>query len=126
MGTRVRLPRIILVVEDEPVLRMNAVDLLEEEGFEVLEAATADEALRLLETCHADVAALFTDINMPGSLDGLALAQVVHERWPHIRPFVTSGHVCLQHDEVPDHGCFIAKPYRASRLTSMLRQAISQ
>jgi CheY-like chemotaxis protein len=108
----------VLVVEDEPILRLNAVDMLDDAGFEVLEAADADAALRLLEERAPEVAALFTDINMPGSMDGLALAKVVHERWPHIQPFVTSGRSRLHDAEIPDHGRFIAKPYRSAEMVT--------
>lgn len=116
-------PRYVLVVEDEPIIRMNAVDMLEEAGFEVLEATNADAALRLLEARADEIAVLFTDIHMPGSMDGLALVAVVAERWPEIRPFVTSGHTTLRDSEVPDHGRFLAKPYRWAQLTTAIGEA---
>jgi two-component system, response regulator PdtaR len=115
----------ILVVEDEPILRMNAVDMLEDAGFEVLEAATADEALRLLEVHGPEVAALFTDVHMPGSMDGLALAKAVHERWPHILPVVTSGRARLHDGEIPDGGRFVGKPYRSYEVVTIIQQALS-
>ncbi|WP_210492509.1 response regulator [Microvirga antarctica] len=119
-------PHMVLVVEDELLLRINAVDMLEDEGFAVLEASSADEALTLLAECCDDVAVLFTDINMPGALDGLALARIVHERWPHIWPLVTSGGTTLRDDQVPDHGKFLHKPYRATQLTSAVRDVLSR
>ena len=117
-------PRYVLVVEDEPIIRMNAVDMLEEAGFEVLEAANADTALRLLEARADEIAVLFTDIHMPGSMDGMALVALVAERWPDIRPFVTSGHATLQDADIPDHGRFLAKPYRSALLTTAIGEAL--
>jgi two-component system, response regulator PdtaR len=116
-------PRYVLVVEDEPIIRMNAVDMLEDAGFEVLEAANADAALALLEARSHKIAALFTDIHMPGSMDGMALIALVAERWPHIRPFVTSGHTTLRDADIPDHGRFLAKPYRSAQLTTAIGEA---
>lgn len=80
----------ILVVEDETLIRMVGAEILEDAGFDVLEAADADEALRILQA-HDDVLLLFSDVDMPGSMDGLDLARVVHERWPDIRLLLTSG-----------------------------------
>jgi CheY-like chemotaxis protein len=116
----------ILVVEDEPLLRMYAADLLEENGFGVVEAANADAALKLLET-RDDVRLLFTDVRMPGSCNGMDLARQVHARWPHILLVITSGHLRPAEEEIPDHGHFIAKPYRATELlgevNDMMRKA---
>ena len=117
--------RFVLVVEDEPILRMNAVDMFEDAGLEALEAADADEALRLLEMHGQEVAALFTDIHMPGSMDGLDLARAVHKRWPHIVPVVTSGRARLQDDDIPDSGHFIDKPYRLSEVVGVIREALT-
>ncbi|MPR08930.1 response regulator [Microvirga tunisiensis] len=116
-------PCYVLVVEDEPIIRMNAVDMLENAGFEVLEAANSDAALRLLEARAHEIAALFTDIHMPGSMDGMALVTWVAERWPDIRPFVTSGHTTLQDTDIPDHGHFLAKPYRSAQLMAVVGEA---
>ena len=74
-------PLVILLVEDEVLVRMVAADVLSDAGFTVLESASAEEALMLLET-RPDVQVLFTDVNMPGALDGLGLAQAVHDRSP--------------------------------------------
>lgn len=116
-------PRYVLVVEDEPIIRMNAVDMLEEAGFEVLEAANADAALTILEARSREIAALFTDIHMPGSMDGMALVTLVAERRPDIRPFVTSGHTIIRDAEIADHGRFLAKPYRSAQLTTVIGEA---
>ena len=116
------VPAIVLVVEDEGFVRMVAVDMLEDEGFTVLEVATADDAWPLLEG-RSDIDVLFTDINMPGRMDGLTLAARVAERWPHIRLVLTSGRRGLSTHEIPDHGQFVQKPYDHSDLVSAIAQA---
>ncbi|ANY84941.1 response regulator receiver protein (plasmid) [Microvirga ossetica] len=102
---------LVLVVEDEPLVRMTAVDELEEAGFPVLEAVNADEALRVLEARSDEVQVQFTDVHMPGSMDGMALAEQVHRRWPHILLLISSGRAQPDPDEIPDHGRFLPKPY---------------
>jgi two-component system, response regulator PdtaR len=80
----------VLVVEDESLVRMNALAMVEEAGFEAIAASDADEAIRLLES-RSDIRAVFTDIQMPGSMDGLRLARVVRDRWPPVALIITSG-----------------------------------
>lgn len=116
------VPPVVLIVEDESLIRMVATDMLMDEGFTVLEAASADEAWPLLES-HGNIGVLFTDVNMPGRMDGLALAARVAERWPHIRLVVTSGRCGLSTHELPDHGQFVQKPYRHDELVSAINQA---
>ncbi len=116
---------VVLVVEDEPLVRMLAADILEEEGFEVVEAATATAALAILEK-RQDVTALFTDIDMPGGMNGLELAAVVNERWPHIALVVTSGVVRIGADRLPGDGVFIGKPYATSAPVRVIREMIRQ
>jgi two-component system, response regulator PdtaR len=94
---------------------MIAADTLEENGFDVVEAANADDALKVLES-RDDVRLLFTDVRMPGSCDGMDLARQVHARWPHILLVITSGHLRPAKAEIPDDGRFVAKPYRANEL----------
>src|SRR6188472_2143372 len=84
----------ILVVEDEMVLRMRAVDIVEDAGFTAIEAVNADQALSILEG-RSDIALLFSDIQMPGSMDGLKLAFAVHARWPAIKIILVSGQIRL-------------------------------
>jgi CheY-like chemotaxis protein len=100
--------------------------LLEEHGFGVVEAENADAALKLLET-RDDVRLLFTDIQMPGSCDGMDQARQVHARWPRILLVITSGQIEPAEAEIPDHGRFVGKPYRATELlgemNDMLRRA---
>ncbi len=105
----------ILVVEDDELLRLYAAGLLEEQGFGVVEAENADAALKLLET-RDDVRLLFTDIQMPGSCDGMDLARQVHARWPSILLVITSGQIKPAEAEIPDDGRFVGKPYRANEL----------
>ena len=103
-------PLVILLVEDEVLVRMVAADVLEDAGFTVLESTNAEEALRLLET-RPDVQVLFTDVNMPGALDGLGLAQTVHERSPEVGILIGSGRIRPDPGELPPGTRFIAKPY---------------
>jgi two-component system, response regulator PdtaR len=109
--------QVVLVVEDEPLIRLNTIDALEEEGYAVAEAENAEAALKVLEA-RSDVRLLFTDVHMPGALDGMALARQVHARWPHILLIITSGRRRPNRAEIPDDGRFLAKPYRAKQLVS--------
>jgi CheY-like chemotaxis protein len=109
----------VLLVEDEVLIRIIAADALEDSGFKVLEAANAAEALQILDE-HEEVAVLFTDINMPGEMDGLALARYVSEERPEIKVIVTSGKQWLDSSSLPEAGMFLPKPYRASQLAAML------
>jgi CheY-like chemotaxis protein len=109
----------ILVVEDEALIRIWAADLLEENGFSVLEAKDADIALKLLKS-RPDVKLLFTDVQMPGSLNGMELAREVHARWPHILLVITSGRERPTRAEIPDHGRFVAKPYSGEELLGQI------
>jgi two-component system, response regulator PdtaR len=106
---------VILVVEDEPLVRFVAADVLEEEGFAVAEATNAENALRVLEN-RRDVNLVFTDIQLPGDLDGMGLVRRVHERWPKIQLVITSGRKRPTPAEMPNDGRFIAKPYSAQDL----------
>jgi two-component system, response regulator PdtaR len=119
-GTSTGSMPVILIVDDEPLLRMLAAEVAEEAGFEVLEAANADDAVTLLET-HPEVALLFTDINMPGSMDGLKLAHAVRGRWPSIEIIVVSGQVQPRKSDLPSNSCFLEKPYRAEAMIAELR-----
>jgi CheY-like chemotaxis protein len=101
---------VVLLVEDEMLLRMAAVDILEAAGFEVLEACNAHAAQEVLAH-RKDIQVLFTDVQMPGPMNGLELACLVHDRWPHIPVVITSGHIRPENDEVPEWAVFIAKPY---------------
>jgi len=108
------MPHRVLVVEDEPLVRMLAVDVVEEAGFEAIEASNADEALALLDRMP-DIRLLFTDIDMPGSMDGLRLAAAVRDRWPPVHIIVVSGKQRPNSAELPDV-IFFAKPYDVAEL----------
>ena len=112
-------PRIVLVVEDEGLVRQMSASELSDAGYEVREAADAREALAILEAAEC-VAVLFTDVNMPGELDGLALARLVVDRWPRVRLLVTSGGGNVGPTDVPVDGRFIAKPYSLSRMRALV------
>ena len=118
-----KLRPVVLVVEDDTLLRMHASEMIEEAGFEVLEAPNADEAIRLLET-RLDIAVVFTDIDMPGSMNGLKLAHAVANRWPPIRIVATSGHFQMRDGDLPEGGLFIAKPYLSQQILSTLRELV--
>ena len=110
---------LVLLVEDEPLVRVMASEGLEEAGYAVLEATNAEDALHVLAS-RPDVGVLFTDVNMPGKLDGLALAELVHRQWPAIKLVVTSGRPLP--GVVPDDGRFLAKPYRLEDMTDTIAQ----
>ena len=117
--------QMVLIVEDEALVRMTAVGMIEEAGFEVLEATNADEAIVLLEARH-DITVVFTDIEMPGSMDGLRLAQAVRGRWPPIKIIATSGRYVLRDGDLPSGGLFLAKPYSSAQISSALRDLTTQ
>ncbi len=114
---------VILVVEDEPLIRMNAAVLLEDQGYEVIEAATAQAALAILEKRNGEVEALFTDVDMPGDMNGLELAGIVHRRWPAIALLITSGVVRMP-AALPGGGMFLEKPYPTGAPLRLLQQLI--
>jgi CheY-like chemotaxis protein len=111
---------VILIVEDEFLLRMDAVEILEDGGFEVIPAANADEAIAIL-SARSDIHLVFTDIQMPGSMDGLKLARFVRDRWPPIKIVATSRHVQAAEKDLPAGSVFLPKPYRGAELIATLR-----
>jgi DNA-binding NtrC family response regulator len=116
-------PATVLIVEDEAFIRMLGAEILEEAGFKVVEANDADEALGILRE-HDDVRLVFSDVDMPGSMDGLGLTKFVHERWPTIRLLLTSGRQHLEEEVIPDDGKFVSKPWSADALIAKVRQAM--
>lgn len=112
-------PIVVLVVDDEPLIRMNAVDILEDRGFVAIEADNAEHALEQLDT-HPEIDVLFTDINMPGTLDGLDLARKVYALRPDIQLILTSGKMRPSEAEIPDHGKFFAKPYSGQQVAQLI------
>jgi CheY-like chemotaxis protein len=111
-----KAPAVVLLVEDEPLVRMVAADVLYEAGYRVLEAADADEALEILSV-RPDVRVLVTDVKMPGEIDGIKLAHIVAKRWPQMSILVTSGHAQPGAGDLPGGALFLEKPYYPSQLT---------
>src|SRR5213082_3525516 len=116
-------PANVLIVEDEMVLRMRAVDIVEDAGFHPVEAINADEAISILES-RSDISLLFTDIQMPGSMDGLKLAHTVHERWPAIKIILVSGQVNPSDAERPADSRFFGKPLSVERMITELQAMV--
>ena len=113
------IPREVLVVEDEPLVRMVAADALADSGIMAWEAADAGEALHVLAE-HPAIGLVFTDVNMPGDMDGLDLAHEVHQRRPDVSLIVTSGAKVIGQEELPDDGTFLPKPYPTDRLVHLV------
>ena len=109
----------VLVVDDEPLVLLNASEMIQEAGWKALEATNSAEALSVLDA-HPDVDVLFTDINMPGDMDGLELAACVHKMHPHIHLVITSGKRILADCVLPDNGTFLPKPYGLEQLVEMI------
>jgi CheY-like chemotaxis protein len=117
------VPMVVLVVEDEMLLRMRAVDMVEDAGFTPVEAVDADEAVAILEA-RSDIALLFTDIQMPGSMDGLKLAHAVRERWPPIKIILVSGQLGPANIAIPADSRFFGKPLEAKKMIAEMRNMI--
>jgi CheY-like chemotaxis protein len=100
---------------------MDAAEIIRDAGFEVLEASNADEAITILESRN-DIAVVFTDIQMPGSMDGLKLARAVRGRWPPIKIVTTSGQCVVEATDLPEGGRFLPKPYSATQVSGLLRE----
>ena len=117
------VPAVVLVVEDEMLLRMRAVDMVEDAGFTSVEAVDADEAVAILES-RSDIALVFTDIQMPGSMDGLKLAHTVHKRWPPIKIILVSGQLKPANVDIPADSRFYGKPLEAKEMIAELQSMI--
>jgi CheY-like chemotaxis protein len=117
------IPAVVLIVEDDMVLRMRAVDMVEDAGYSPLEAMDAAEAVAILES-RSDVALMCTDIQMPGEMDGVELAHAVHARWPTIRIIVVSGQLNLPDLDLPPRSKFLGKPLDAGEVIAEMRDMI--
>jgi two-component system, response regulator PdtaR len=115
-------PIVVIVVEDEPMVRMAAVGAFEDAGFEVLEGKNAQVALLILKTEGGRVQALFTDVEMPGAIDGLMLAQQIHQDWPRISVMVASGQVSPVAADMPAGSRFFKKPYDLADVVAHIRE----
>jgi DNA-binding NtrC family response regulator len=114
----------VLIVEDDFFIRADTVDMVTQEGFVVFEAANADEAIAILEV-HPEIGLMFTDIEMPGTMDGLKLAEYVRHRWPPIKLIVTSGKISLDKAALPQGGLFFSKPYDHSKVLAAMRRMLA-
>jgi CheY-like chemotaxis protein len=112
---------VVLIVEDEFLIRMDAVHMIEAAGFEVVEAESADEAILVLES-RWDITVVFTDIQMPGSMDGLKLAAAIRGRWPPIKIVATSGLLNIREEDLPRGSRFLSKPYSPAQIVGTLRE----
>jgi CheY-like chemotaxis protein len=114
---------VVLIVEDEFLIRMDAIDMIRSAGFDVVEAENADQALLILEE-RFDITVVFTDVHMPGSMDGLKLAAAIRGRWPPIKIVATSGMARVSKDDLPSGSRFLPKPYSARQIVITLRELI--
>jgi CheY-like chemotaxis protein len=114
---------VVLIVEDEPLVRIGILENLAEAGFEVIEARNADEAIAILER-RPDIHVVFTDIEMPGSMDGLRLAHFVRHRWPPIKIIATSGYARVAEDNLPEGSRFLPKPYTHHEVARTIRELV--
>ena len=113
---------LVLVVDDEALIRFAAADFVAAAGHEVIEAEDADEAIRILES-RTDIEVVFSDVSMPGSMDGLQLLQVIRDRWPPIRLVLTSGKALPNGAKLPTGAVFVPKPYEYSALADAVARA---
>lgn len=118
-----RAKTVVLVVEDEPLILMDAMQSLEDAGFEALDAYDAEHALVVLQQ-RQDIDAVFTDVNIPGRFDGVQLARMVNERRPEVVIIVTSGAVMVQKSDLPEGGQFIPKPYRGEHVAKLIDELV--
>ena len=118
-----RTRQAVLVVEDESLVRMFAVDVLEDEGYEVVEASNAEQALAELKN-RPDISLVFTDINMPGEMDGVGLAREISKTMPGVHVILTSGKYFSRADEIPLQTPFMTKPYTAHQLLDLLEKIL--
>ncbi|MDT2023016.1 response regulator [Methylocella sp. CPCC 101449] len=116
---------VVLVVEDEPLQRMMAVDMVEDAGFVAAEAADAREAERILES-RRDIRLVFTDVDMPNGMDGMQLASRIRDRWPPIHIILTSGHVIRRDVVLPSGAVFFPKPYRPAEIIAQIRRFMTE
>ena len=115
---------VVLVVEDTALIRMGAVDIVRTAGYEALEAQDADEAIRILES-RDDIDLVFTDVQMPGTMDGLKLSHYIRDRWPPVRIMVASGMAILEESSLPTGSRFFTKPYNDSAIADAMARLLA-
>jgi CheY-like chemotaxis protein len=123
MNIAVKKRPVVLVVEDDFLLRMDAVDIVKDAGFEAEEAANADDAIAIIET-HPNIHVVFTEVQMPGTMDGLKLARFVKDRWPPIKIVATSGRIKISEEDLPEGSIFVPKPYSPAQIVNTLRELL--
>jgi CheY-like chemotaxis protein len=116
---------VVLVVEDQPLIRMGALDLVASAGFEALEARDADEAIRILES-RDDIRLVFTDVEMPGTMDGVKLAHYIRDRWPPVLLLVASGKTIVEESHLPSGARFFPKPYGNTAIIETMTRMIAE
>lgn len=115
---------VVLIVEDSAIIRMGAVDLVLDAGYEALEAGDADEAIRILES-RDDIDLVFTDVHMPGTMDGLKLSHYIRNRWPPVKLIVASGAAILEESNLPSGSRFFSKPYDDHKITDAMARLLA-
>jgi CheY-like chemotaxis protein len=116
---------VILVVEDQAIIRMGAVALVVEAGYDALEAEDADEAIRILEA-RTDIRLVFTDVDMPGTMDGMKLTHYIRKRWPPVKLLVASGMMILKESEFPEGAKFFPKPYSEQKIVEAITALLGE
>jgi two-component system, response regulator PdtaR len=121
---------VVLVAEDNPLIRMGAVELVRSVGYEALQAPGVDEAVRVLEA-RSDIDLVFTDVQMPGTMDGIELGHLILERWPLIKLIVTSGMLIPEEGDepasrLPRGSLFFAKPYNDQAIAAAMDQLLAE
>ena len=119
------LPLVVLVVEDEMMLRMRVVDMVEDAGYIPVEAVDADEAMSILRS-RSDIVLMLTDVQMPGSMNGLELAHAVREQWPPIKIILASGQLKLSDSDIPQHSRFFGKPLQSDEIIAEMREMLGR
>ena len=115
---------VVLVVEDSALIRMGAVDIVQTAGYEALEAKDADEAIRILES-RDDIDLVFTDVQMPGTMDGIKLSHYIRDRWPPVKLIVASGMAILEESGLPTGSRYFSKPYADHAITDAMAHLLS-
>jgi len=115
---------VVLVVEDDAIIRMGAVDLVLTAGYRALEAQDADEAIRILEARN-DIDLVFTDVEMPGTMDGIKLSEFIRDRWPPVKIIVASGKAILEESSLPEGSRFFSKPYNDNAITDTMARLLA-
>jgi CheY-like chemotaxis protein len=116
---------VVLVVEDHPLVRMGVLEVMIEAGFEALEASSAVEAIGMLET-RSDIHLVFTDAEMPGTMDGIELVHYIRNRWPPVKLIVVSGKTAISPAELPPGAKFFTKPYRETTIVDAMAGMLSE